>query len=304
MGDGCNMEGISNEAASLAGHWGLGKLIALYDDNRISIDGHTDISFTEDVSARYEALGWHVQHVADGNHDLEGLHAAIAKAKSVTDKPSLIKVSTLIGYGSPNKADSHDVHGAPLGASETAATRENLKWPYGEFEVPQEAYDEFAVTGKRGAELHAAWEKTRAAYAAKYPEEYAEFASITSGEPASPAGAGREGRPAAGSARVGRSSCPLLSAAALLTALACCESLEVEGWVQSRRRHACTPTALPLSPSTPQASSPTAGRSPCPSSPRPTAASPRACTARRCSTRWLRPSRASSVALPTWRPPT
>lgn len=177
MGDGCNMEGISAEAAGLAGHWGLGKLIALYDDNRISIDGHTEISFTEDVCARYEAQGWHVQHVKDGNHDLDGLRAAIQKAKvrgaglrrgglrrgglralpssllplltlrpcpahrtpchpqDVTDKPSLIKVSTLIGYGSPNKADTHDVHGAPLGAAETAATREALKWPYGEFEV-------------------------------------------------------------------------------------------------------------------------------------------------------------------------
>merc|ERR1719183_1918311 len=124
MGDGCNMEGISSEAASLAGHWGLGKLIAFYDDNSISIDGHTDISFTEDVCARYEAMGWHVQHVADGNHDIDGMTKAIANAKAVTDKPSLIKVSTLIGYGSPNKADTHDVHGAPLGADETSATRE------------------------------------------------------------------------------------------------------------------------------------------------------------------------------------
>jgi len=108
---GCNMEGISTEAASLAGHWGLGKLIVLYDDNKISIDGHTDISFTEDVSARFDALGWHTQHVADGNTDLDAIRKAIETAKSVTDKPSMIKVSTLIGYGSPNKADSHDVHG-------------------------------------------------------------------------------------------------------------------------------------------------------------------------------------------------
>ena len=92
LGDGCNMEGISNEAASLAGHWGLGKLIALYDDNKISIDGDTDISFTEDVAARFEALGWHVQTVQDGNTDIEGLRSAISSAQSVTDKPSLIKV--------------------------------------------------------------------------------------------------------------------------------------------------------------------------------------------------------------------
>ena len=91
MGDGCMMEGISNEASSLAGHWGLGKLIALYDDNKISIDGDTSISFTEDVSKRYEALGWHVQHVPEGNTDLDGLRSAIAKAKEVTDKPSFIK---------------------------------------------------------------------------------------------------------------------------------------------------------------------------------------------------------------------
>ena len=183
MGDGCNMEGISSEAASLAGHWGLGKLIALYDDNRISIDGHTEISFTEDVCARYEAMGWHVQHVADGNHDIDGMTKAIANAKAVTDKPSLIKVSTLIGYGSPNKADTHDVHGAPLGADETSATREYLKWPYGEFEVPQEAYDEFNGSfGKRGKEAHAAWDKLAADYAAKYPEEWAEFESITTGK--------------------------------------------------------------------------------------------------------------------------
>ncbi|KAL4553160.1 hypothetical protein Ndes2526B_g03038 [Nannochloris sp. 'desiccata'] len=183
MGDGCNMEGISSEAASLAGHWGLGKLIALYDDNRISIDGHTEISFTEDVCARYEAMGWHVQHVKDGNHDLDGMKNAIATAKSVTDKPSLIKISTLIGYGSPNKADSHDVHGAPLGAAETAATREALKWPYGEFEVPQEAYAQFANSfGKRGADAHAAWNKIAADYKGKYPEEWAEYESIASGK--------------------------------------------------------------------------------------------------------------------------
>lgn len=183
MGDGCNMEGISSEAASLAGHWGLGKLIAFYDDNRISIDGHTDISFTEDVAARYESMGWHVQHVQDGNHDLESINKAIAAAKAVTDKPSLIKISTLIGYGSPNKADTHDVHGAPLGADETAATRENLKWPYGEFEVPNEAYDEFNNSfGKRGQEAHAAWDKIAAEYKEKYPEEWAEYDSIITGK--------------------------------------------------------------------------------------------------------------------------
>ena len=114
MGDGCNMEGMSGEGASLAAHWGLGKLIVFYDDNKISIDGHTDISFTEDVSARYAAYGWHTQHVVDGNTDVDAIRKAIEAAKK-DPRPSLIKVSTLIGYGSPNKADTHDVHGAPLG---------------------------------------------------------------------------------------------------------------------------------------------------------------------------------------------
>lgn len=187
MGDGCNMEGISNEAVSLAGHWGLGKLICLYDDNKISIDGHTDISFTEDVCARYAALGWHVQHVEDGNLDIEALRKAIATAKSVTDKPSLIKVSTLIGYGSPNKADSHDVHGAPLGADETAATRKNLKWEYGPFEVPDVVYQTMRDARiAEGAKVEAAWNAKMEAYTAKYPEEAAEFKQLTSG--ALPAG--------------------------------------------------------------------------------------------------------------------
>ena len=112
MGDGCNQEGVSSEAASLAGHLKLGKLIALYDDNSITIDGRTDVSFTEDVLKRYEAYGWHVQHVAEGNTDVDAIAKAIEAAKAVTDKPSIIKVTTTIGYGSPNKADTAGVHGA------------------------------------------------------------------------------------------------------------------------------------------------------------------------------------------------
>ena len=182
MGDGCNMEGVSNEAASLAGHWGLGKLIALYDDNKISIDGHTDISFTEDVCARYAAMGWHVQHVEDGNLDIDAIRNAIAEAKKVTDKPSLIKVSTLIGYGSPNKADSHDVHGAPLGADETAATRDNLKWEYAPFEVPDVVYKTMRDAKiEEGEKIEAEWNAKMDAYAAKYPEEAAEFKGLISG---------------------------------------------------------------------------------------------------------------------------
>ncbi|KAK9839846.1 hypothetical protein WJX81_005652 [Elliptochloris bilobata] len=182
LGDGCNMEGISNEAGSMAGHWGLGKLIALYDDNRISIDGHTEISFTEDVAARFEALGWHVQHVKDGNTDLKSIREAIEAAKAVTDKPSFIKVSTLIGYGSPNLADTHDVHGAALGAKETEATRKNLKWEYGEFEVPAPVYDLFGAAKKRGQAAQAAWNDALASYAKQYPEEHEQFTNLISGK--------------------------------------------------------------------------------------------------------------------------
>ncbi|KAF5835261.1 Transketolase, thiamine diphosphate binding domain-containing protein [Dunaliella salina] len=181
-GDGCMMEGLSNEASSLAGHWGLGKLIMLYDDNKISIDGHTEISFTEDVLKRYEGLGWHVLHVQDGNHDYDGIRKAIADAKAVTDKPTIIKVSTLIGYGSPNKADSHDVHGAPLGADETAATRKNLGWEFGEFEVPQDVLSIFRQAVDEGAKNEAAWKADLEAYSAKYPTEAAEFKQLISRE--------------------------------------------------------------------------------------------------------------------------
>jgi len=179
MGDGCNMEGMSNEACSLAGHWGLGKLIAFYDDNSISIDGHTDISFTEDVSARYEALGWHVLHVQNGNTDVDAIRKAIAEAKAVTDKPTLIKVTTIIGYGSPNKADSHDVHGAALGSDEVAATRENLKWDLPPFEIPEEVYSTMKSSCiDKGAAAEAEWNATLADYTSKYPEEAAEFKSF------------------------------------------------------------------------------------------------------------------------------
>jgi transketolase len=181
MGDGCNQEGISNEAASFAGHQGLGKLIALYDDNKITIDGHTDISFTEDVCARYEALGWHVQHVEDGNCDMDGLRKAIEEAKKVTDKPSLIKVTTIIGYGSPNKANSHDVHGAALGTEEVAATRDMLKWEHEPFVVPEDVKAAFDHT-ERGAAEEAEWNATLAEYTEKYPEDAAEFKQLISRE--------------------------------------------------------------------------------------------------------------------------
>lgn len=175
MGDGCMQEGISHESCSLAGHLKLGKLIAFYDDNGITIDGHTDLSFTEDVAMRYEGYGWQVLRVAQGDTDVEGIRQAIAQAKSVTDKPTLIMVKTVIGYGSPNKADSHDAHGAPLGKEEAQATRDNLGWPYGEFEIPARAYETYGKAATRGADSEAAWQKTWEAYKEAHPELAAEF---------------------------------------------------------------------------------------------------------------------------------
>ncbi|MFN6539456.1 MAG: transketolase [Nostoc sp. EkiNYC01] len=175
LGDGCNMEGISGEACSFAGHLGLGKLIALYDDNHISIDGSTDVAFTEDVSKRFEAYGWHVQHVQEGNTDLEGIADAIEAAKAVTDKPSFIKVTTTIGYGSPNKANTAGVHGAALGGDEIALTRKNLGWEYEPFVVPEDALNHARKAVERGAGYEAEWNKAFADYKAKYAQEAAEF---------------------------------------------------------------------------------------------------------------------------------
>ncbi|PHX87715.1 MAG: transketolase [Synechococcus sp. Baikal-G1] len=182
MGDGCHQEGISSEAASLAGHLGLGKLIALYDDNHITIDGNTNVSFTEDVLKRYEAYGWHVQHVADGNTDVDGIAKAIEAAKAVTDRPSMIKVTTTIGYGSPNKSGTAGVHGAALGAEEAVLTRQALDWSYGPFEVPQESYDQWRQAVTRGAAAEAEWNAALATYRAQYPAEAAQFERQLRGE--------------------------------------------------------------------------------------------------------------------------
>jgi len=182
MGDGCNQEGVSSEAASLAGHLGLGKLIALYDDNHITIDGDTSVSFTEDVLKRYEAYGWHVQHVAEGNTDVDGIARAIVAAKAVTDKPSLIKITTTIGYGSPNKANTAGVHGAALGADEAELTRQALEWSYGPFEVPQEAYDHWRQALGRGESAESEWNSTLASYRSQYATEAALFERMLRGE--------------------------------------------------------------------------------------------------------------------------
>ena len=182
LGDGCNMEGVSGEACSLAGHLGLGKLIALYDDNHISIDGTTEVAFTEDVSKRFEAYGWHVLHVEDGNEDLDAIANAIAEAKKVTDKPTMIKVTTTIGYGSPNMADTSGVHGAALGDAEIKLTRENLGWAHEPFVIPDDALSRYRQAVDKGASAEAEWNQTLATYRTQYPDEAAEFERMTAGK--------------------------------------------------------------------------------------------------------------------------
>ncbi|XP_019427510.1 PREDICTED: transketolase, chloroplastic-like isoform X2 [Lupinus angustifolius] len=182
LGDGCQMEGISNEAASLAGHWGLGKLIAFYDDNHISIDGDTEIAFTESVDKRFEGLGWHVIWVKNGNTGYDEIRAAIKEAKTVKDKPTLIKVTTTIGYGSPNKSNSYSVHGSALGAKEVDATRKNLGWPYEPFHVPEDVKKHWSRHTPEGAAVEAEWNAKFAEYEKKYKEEATELKYIISGE--------------------------------------------------------------------------------------------------------------------------
>ncbi|WP_261140072.1 transketolase, partial [Serratia entomophila] len=180
MGDGCMMEGISHEVCSLAGTLKLGKLTAFYDDNGISIDGHVDGWFTDDTALRFEAYGWHVVRNVDG-HNPDAIKAAIEEARKVTDKPSLLMCKTVIGFGSPNKAGTHDVHGAALGAAEVAATREALGWKYAAFEIPQDIYAQWDAK-EAGQAKEAAWNDKFAAYARAFPELAAEFTRRMSGE--------------------------------------------------------------------------------------------------------------------------
>ncbi|RRU15293.1 transketolase [Serratia marcescens] len=180
MGDGCMMEGISHEVCSLAGTLKLGKLTAFYDDNGISIDGHVDGWFTDDTALRFEAYGWHVVRNVDG-HNPDAIKAAIEEARKVTDKPSLLMCKTVIGFGSPNKAGTHDVHGAALGAAEVAATREALGWKYAAFEIPQDIYAQWDAK-EAGQAKEAAWNDKFAAYARAFPELAAEFKRRINGE--------------------------------------------------------------------------------------------------------------------------
>jgi len=183
VGDGCLMEGISHEACSLAGTLGLGKLVVLYDDNRISIDSdkaHIDAWFSDDTPRRFGAYGWHVIPAVDG-HDVDAVDRAIAQARAVTDRPSLICCKTVIAKGAPNKADTGGAHGAPLGEKEVAATRAAIGWNHPPFEVPQDVYAVWDARSK-GGELQAAWESRFAAYARQYPDVAAEFKRRMAGE--------------------------------------------------------------------------------------------------------------------------
>ncbi len=180
MGDGCMMEGVSHEACSLAGTLGLGKLIAFWDDNGISIDGHVEGWFSDDTPKRFEAYGWHVIPAVDG-HDAEAINAAIEAAKAETTRPTLICTKTIIGFGSPNKAGSHDCHGAPLGAEEIKAAREFLGWEHGPFEIPTDIYAQWDAK-EAGSAKEVAWDEKFAAYAAQYPELAAEFKRRVNGE--------------------------------------------------------------------------------------------------------------------------
>lgn len=173
LGDGCLMEGISHEVCSLAGTLGLGKLIAFYDDNGISIDGNVQGWFNDDTPKRFEAYGWQVVRAVDG-HDVNAIDAAIDAAKKETHKPSLICCKTVIGKGSPNKAGSHDVHGAALGDKEIAATRAQIGWAHAPFEIPADIYTGWDARG-RGAKQEAAWNAVYASYAKAFPTEAAEF---------------------------------------------------------------------------------------------------------------------------------
>ncbi len=180
LGDGCLMEGISHEACALAGTWGLGKLTAFWDDNGISIDGHVEGWFTDDTPKRFEAYGWHVVPNVNG-HDPEALNAAIEAAKAVTDKPSMICCKTVIGAGSPNKAGTHDVHGAPLGDAEIAAARPHIGWHFGPFEIPKEVYEAWDAK-KKGAEWEGSWNQKFEHYAKAFPAEAAEYKRRMAGE--------------------------------------------------------------------------------------------------------------------------
>ncbi len=174
VGDGDLMEGVSSEAASLAGHWGLGKLTFLYDSNDVTLDGSANMIFTEDVGKRFEAYHWHVQQVDDGN-DVEAISKAIATAKEVREKPSLIIIKTIIGYGSPNKGGTNEAHGSPLGVDEVRLVKDFYGWPQEDFYVPGEALEHFRESIERGAKFEADWNEKFSAWRKAFPDLAAEW---------------------------------------------------------------------------------------------------------------------------------
>jgi transketolase len=175
-GDGCLQEGVSSETGSLAGHLGLNNLIVIYDDNHITIDGHTDLSFSEDVGKRYEAYGWYVQSVQGDGNDMAAFERALQMAKNEQSRPSLIKLRTHIGYGSPNKQDSHDAHGSPLGDDEVALTKKRYGWdPEKKFHIPDEALKMFRMEIERGARREVEWSSLFERYARAHPDLAKEF---------------------------------------------------------------------------------------------------------------------------------
>jgi transketolase len=180
--DGDMMEGISHEAASFAGHAKLGKLIGFYDDNHITIEGNTALTFSDDTGKRFQAYHWHVQHVEDAN-DLDALDKAIVAAKEVHDQPSLIIVRSHIGFGSPNKHDTAEAHGSPLGVDEIKLTKENLGYPSQEpFYVAPEALEYWRTIGKRGLDVESEWQKKYDAYRNAHPDDAAELKRRLDGE--------------------------------------------------------------------------------------------------------------------------
>ncbi|MDH4071064.1 MAG: transketolase [Ignavibacteria bacterium] len=181
-GDGCLQEGVASEACSLAGHLGLNNLIVVYDDNRITIDGSTDLSFTEDVAARFESYGWAVRSVDGDGNDLRAIDEALSAAAAETNRPTLIRLRTHIGYGSPHKQDSHDAHGSPLGEEEVALTKQALGWdPAKVFHVPEEVLKSMRSVADQGAAAEARWKELLESYRKEEPERAAEFSRVASG---------------------------------------------------------------------------------------------------------------------------
>ncbi|MBN2803582.1 MAG: transketolase [Deltaproteobacteria bacterium] len=175
VGDGCLMEGISSEAASLAGHLGLEKLIVLYDDNHVTIDGSTDLAFSENIKGRFESFGWQVLEVADGDTDINAIEAALKDAKADKNRPSLIKIRTTIGYGCTAKQGSSDAHGAPLGKDNIIEMRKNLNWNFETFEIPEEVKSHMSKVADAGSKAEAKWTSLVNDYKSKYPEDYKNY---------------------------------------------------------------------------------------------------------------------------------